>query len=154
MDEKVPVVFCDESVLSSKLLPSSEWINKGNNIEIDEKKLNAKTLAFVVALSKDKGLVAVDTFPRALDQDDFIVFLKNIRKIYGNQKIGLYLDGASFHRANKVKDYAQKNDIDLIFAPYYSPEYNASESLVGYLKQFIRKKRLQNLCSNKEQTFE
>ena len=122
MDEKVPVVFCDESVLSSKLLPSSEWINKGNNIEIDEKKLNAKTLAFVVALSKDKGLVAVDTFPRALDQDDFIVFLKNIRKIYGNQKIGLYLDGASFHRANKVKDYAQKNDIYLIFAPYYSPE--------------------------------
>ena len=67
MDEKVPVVFCDESVLSSKLLPSSEWINKGNNIEIDEKKLNAKTLAFVVAPSKDKGLVAVDTFPRALD---------------------------------------------------------------------------------------
>jgi hypothetical protein len=106
MKQNVPVVFCDESCLTSKLLPSREWMNKSANIEIDEKKLNAKTLAFVVALSKDKGLVAVNSFPRALDKDDFIVFLKNIKKIYGDQKIGLYLDGASFHRAHKVKDYA------------------------------------------------
>ena len=128
-------------------------MNKSNNIEIDEKKLNAKTLAFVVALSIDKGLVAVNSFPRALDQDDFIVFLKNIKKIYGDQKFGLYLDGASFHRANRVREYASKSDIDLIFAPYYSPEFNASESLVGYLKKYIKRKRLQNLCQDK-QSFE
>ena len=40
---------------------------KGKNIEIDEKLLNSKTLAFVVALSRDKGLVAVESFERSLD---------------------------------------------------------------------------------------
>ena len=45
---------------------------KNKNIEIDEKKLNIKTTAFVVALSEDKGLVAVSTYPKSLDQDDFI----------------------------------------------------------------------------------
>ena len=40
---------------------------KGKNLEIDEKKLNAKTCAFVVALSKDKGLVALQMHPKSLD---------------------------------------------------------------------------------------
>ena len=51
-------------------------MGKSSNVEIDEKMLNAKTLAFVVALSEDKGLVAVQTYPRSLDKDDFIKFLK------------------------------------------------------------------------------
>ena len=109
-------------------------MGKSDNVEIDEKKLNVKTIAFVVAMAEDKGLVAVETFARSLDKDDFIKFLKKIRKCYGVQKIGLYLDNASFHTANKVKEYARSNDIDLIFAPVYSPEYNPSESLIGFLK--------------------
>ena len=133
-EQGVPVVFCDESCLTSKLLPSHEWMGKSSNVEIDEKRLNVKTLAFVVAMAEDKGLVAVQTFPRSLDKEDFVIFLKQIRKSYGNQKIGLYLDNASFHCANMVKQYARANDIDLIFAPVYSPEFNPSESLIGYLK--------------------
>ena len=107
---------------------------KSKNIEIDEKKLNASTLAFVVALSEDKGLVTVNTYPRSLDQHDFIKFMKAVRKSYGSQRIGLYLDNATFHTANSVKKYASENDIDLIFAPIYSPEYQPSESLIGFLK--------------------
>ena len=118
---------------------------KDENIEIDEKKLNAKTLAFVVALSEDKGLVALETFQRSLDQWDFVKFLKKIRKSYGSQKIALYLDNASFHRAHSVRNYAMDNDIELIFSPIYSPEYQPSESLIGYLKQYVKKKRLQNI---------
>ena len=117
-------------------------MGKNTNVEIDEKILNVKTLAFVVAMAENKGLVAIETFERSLDKDDFISFLKKIRKSYGVQKIGLYLDNASFHTANKVKEFARANDIDLIFAPVYSPEYNPSESLIGFLKQHIKKKRL------------
>ena len=127
-------MYCDESCLTSKLLPSRQWMVQHKNVEIDEKKLNASTLAFVVALSEDKGLVTVNTFPRSLDQYDFIKFMKAVRKSYGSQRIGLYLDNATFHTANSVKKYAGENDIDLIFAPIYSPEYQPSESLIGFLK--------------------
>ena len=58
-------------------------MGKSSNVEIDEKKLNVKTLAFVVAMEEDKGLVAVQTYARSLDKDDFIKFLKQIRKVYG-----------------------------------------------------------------------
>ena len=102
----IPIVYADESCLTSKLLPKTQFMIKGKNIEIDEKKLNAKTVAFVVALSEDKGLVNISTYPRSLDQYDFVDFMKKIRKCYGNQRIGLYIDNAGFHIAKTVKKYA------------------------------------------------
>ena len=47
--------------------------------------------------------------------------MKKIRKSYGAQKIGLYIDNASFHIAKSVKLYAKDNNIELIYSPVYSP---------------------------------
>ena len=52
------------------------------------------------------------------------------------------MDNAGFHKAKKVKKYAQDNNIELLYSPAYSPEYQPSESLIGFLKQQIKKKRL------------
>ena len=131
----MPIVYADESCLTTKLIPKWEWMVKGKNIELDDKKLNAKTLAFVVALSEDKGLVELSTYPKSLDQWDYINFLKKVRKSYGNQRIGIYMDNAGFHIAKSVRNYCNDNNIERIFAPAYSPEYQPSESLIGYLKQ-------------------
>jgi transposase len=93
-------------------------------------------------MSLDMGIVAISTYKRSLNQWDFVEFLKKIRKIYVSGKIGVYLDNASFHKANSVKEYANTHEIELIFSPVYSPEYQPCESLIGYLKQHIKKKRL------------
>ena len=87
-----------------------------------------------MALSEDKGLLAVKTYKNSLDQWRFIEFLKVLRKLYGGDQIALYIDNASFHTANSVREYAGKNKIELIFSPAYSPEFQPSESLIGYLK--------------------
>ena len=60
--------------------------------------------------------------------------MKKVRRNYGKQRIALYMDNAGFHIAKSVKKYANENDIELIYAPAYSPEYQPSESLIGYLK--------------------
>ena len=96
----------------------------------------------MVALSEDKGLVAVNSYHRSLEKSNFIEFLGKIRKIYESQTIAVYLDNASFHKAKLVKEFAEKKNIELVFSPAYSPEFQPSESLIGYLKQYIKKKRL------------
>ena len=53
-----------------------------------------------------------------------------------------------------MKDYADKNNIELIFSPVYSPEFQPCESLIGFIKQFIKKKRLEDLYNGIEKTFE
>ena len=63
----IPIIYVDESCLTSKLLPRFCWMGKGRNIEIDEKKLDAKCVAFVVAISEERGLVDISTFPKSLD---------------------------------------------------------------------------------------
>ena len=96
----------------------------------------------MVALSEDKGFVTVSCYHRSLDKFRFIEFLGKIRKIYGSQTVAVYLDNASFHKAKVVKEFAEKNNLELVFSPAYSPEFQPSESLIGYLKQYIKKKRL------------
>ena len=44
------------------------------------------------------------------------------------------MDNAGFHIAKSVRDYCNDNNIERIFAPAYSPEYQPSESLIGFLK--------------------
>ena len=51
------------------------------------------------------------------------------------------------HKARSVKDYAGRSDIELIFSPAYRPEFQPSELLIGYLKQYARSKRLKNLVN-------
>ena len=86
--------------------------------------------------------MTISDYPRSLDKFRFIEFLEKIRKIYGSQTIAIYLDNASFHKAKVVKEYAEKDNLELVFSPEYSPEFQPSESLIGYLKQYIKKKRL------------
>lgn len=75
----------------------------------------------MVALSKDKGIVALQTHERSLDQWKFVDFLKELTKQYNKRHIGLYIDNASFHKAKSVTKYARDNNIELIFSPVYSP---------------------------------
>ena len=150
----IPVVYADESCLTTKLLRSHQWMVKRKNIEVDEKLLNTKTLAFVLAISKDKGLVACKTFERSLDQFDFIAFLKVLRKKYGDQRFALFIDNAGFHKAIKVNEYVADHNIEIILSPIYSPEYQPVESVIGLVKQCIKKKRLQNILQGKEQSYE
>ena len=130
-----------------------DWMVKSKNVEVDEKRLNAETCAFVVALSYDKGLVALDHFPKSLDQWKFISFLKKVRKAYGSKRIALYIDNASFHKALSVKKYAEENNIEIIYSPVYRPEFQPSEHLISYLKQYAKKKRLEGIVKGKENTF-
>ena len=77
-------MYVDESCLTTKTNLTHQWMMKGKNIEVDEKKLNAKCCAFVVAMSNDIGLVAMSTYHRSLNQWNFIEFLTKIRESYGS----------------------------------------------------------------------
>ena len=50
-------------------------------------------------MSADIGLVALETFPKALDQHRFIEFVKKIRQAYRGKRFGLFLDNATIHRS-------------------------------------------------------
>ena len=73
-----------------------------------------KSCAFIVALSEVSGFVHIRSFAKSVNTVKYIMFLKDIRKKFKSKNIAIYQDGATFHTANKVKQYASKNDIELL----------------------------------------
>ncbi len=65
------------------------------------------------------------------DAQIFLNFLKNILEIYPTGKIVMILDNARIHHAKLLKPFLeeQKNRLELVFLPPYSPKLNLIEGL-------------------------
>ena len=124
MGQGIPVIFADESCITSKTLPSVTYAMKNENCNLDEKKTNLKCLPFIVALSLDKGFFLRYTTKKSVNGEKFIEFLKDIRKIYqSSPRIAIYIDNASFHKNKIVKKFAIENSIEIVWSPIYRPEF-------------------------------
>lgn len=93
----------------------------------------------------------------AMDKDDFVMFLKNVRKEMRGKKLLLIWDGLPAHRAKVVNEYirSQKHWLRVERYPGYAPELSPVEFMwspikgkdlaqvppkgLGYLIRLIRK---------------
>jgi transposase len=50
----------------------------------------------------------------------------------------IIMDNASFHRKSQLQELAINANVDLIFLPPYSPDYNPIEKLWANLKRWLR----------------
>lgn len=73
------------------------------------------------------------------DAEIFLNFLKNIIEVYPNGKIVMILDNARIHHAKLLQPFLeeQKDRLELVFLPPYSPKLNLIEGLWGWLKSEI-----------------
>jgi len=67
------------------------------------------------------------------------IFLKEFAKFIENRKILIVMDGAGWHKSDKLK--FPKN-IRIIIQPAYSPELNPIEKLWQYIKNYTIKNRI------------
>ena len=74
-------------------------------------------------MSSTRGIVANAVYEDSIDSEKFIMFLKRIQKAYGDDPFVIYMDSLSAHISEVSSDYMQKNGLQCIFAPRYSPEY-------------------------------
>lgn len=69
----------------------------------------------------------------------FLKFLKNVLKLYPTGKIVMILDNARVHHAILLEEFLQENKdrLQLVFLPPYSPKLNLIEGLWGWLKNEV-----------------
>ena len=66
---------------------------------------------------------------RAFKAADIVAFLEQLRREYPPaQKIGVFLDNASIHRAPMVLEAAERLNIELLFNLAYRPDLNGIET--------------------------
>ena len=84
------------------------------------------------------GKVYVEEHKR-YDAEVFLGFLKNVLKQYPNGKIVMILDNAKIHHAKLLQEFLTENKerLELVFLPPYSPNLNKIEELWGWLKDSV-----------------
>jgi len=91
-------------------------------------------------------LNGVDTiaFPIHTRAEDFCEFLTEVRNRNPLNRICLVLDNFATHKAKRVREWAQKLNIVLIYLPPYSPDLNPIEFLWKSIKRIISIAEIEN----------
>jgi transposase len=113
------------------------WFMKGHQRKIPTYGKNAG-VKLIGILDYGIGKVYCEEHDR-YDAVVFKGFLRDILKRYPTGKIVMVLDNARIHHAKLIQPLLQenKNRLELVFLPPYSPEFNLIEGLWGWLKSSV-----------------
>ena len=94
-------------------------------------------------ISAESGVIHMEvrsktaTF-RAFKAIDVVGILEVLRATYPLKKMALFLDNASIHKANIMKEASEKYQVPLVFNMAYCPQYNGIEQYWGHCKRHYR----------------
>ena len=145
------IIYLDETMFTRKTVAETEWALPGENMTVDEAKLNEPTLAMLAAISKDKGREHYRVFPRSVNVDKFKEWLKELRERSGDDKIALFMDNLTSHTSDDAKEAMRELGFRWIYNVPYSPEYNPIELTFSQLKRNFRALRAQKLVGLRQE---
>jgi transposase len=93
-----------------------------------------------VGIMGKEGMIFHETFKGFLTKEIFIMLLKTfIIDIFANTDKWLILDNAPVHKSKEVRKLLEENNVNYLYLPPYSPEYNPIELGWSKMKQLIKK---------------
>ena len=136
------LVFVDEFKINRSTQRTYGWTKRGKpgRLLIRSPDLN---MSFVVAHSQTR-LEGIMGTKSTFNQIKYKIFLEElIGKLKATQnldwsKLMIIAYNWVFHRTNLIKDFMIKNKLRCLFIPAYSPEINAWEKLINYIKSKVK----------------
>lgn len=96
----------------------------------------------IISSVTNQGKIRFMSYQKGLTSNKMINFMKRLIKST-NRKIFLIIDNLPVHKSKEVKDWEERNKekIELIYLPAYSPELNPTELVNSYLKKIVFKEK-------------
>lgn len=149
LSENTMVWFADEVFFEVDGKISHTWGPKGQKIIV---KNNGSG-------GKDCVIGAIDPYEGNsiflqwdwIDSRTVARFLAELSKRYPDKKHLIIMDNAAYHKTQGNEDYPLPENIELLYLPPYSPDFNLIENLWKVLRDdFFNNKFVQNLLELKE----
>ena len=144
--------FIDESSFCIDDIINYGYSKKGKEIlKITKHSRNKERLTLLSSISKDS--IKYKIINGSVNSDIYIDFINDIKSYVKDRNI--VQDNARIHHSKKVKEFAKNNNINMVYNPAYSPEFNPIELIFHKLKIEYRKLKHTNLrydiieCLNK-----
>ena len=110
------------------------WCVKRLFIKASSGRNRINVLGVVNAITKEVFTLCNTTF---ISAETTVVFLKQLRKHYGDLPLKIVLDNARYQHCQLVEEAASALNITLLFLPSYSPNLNIIERLWKFTKKTI-----------------
>ena len=122
-----------------------EYAPKNMNATVYSSQFGIQSTALLSVIALGKGVYYYKTYDRSVNTDKYVAFLESLKKKHGKSPCAIYLDSLRVHQTLKARQLCEENDIELIWAPIYKPDYNPIEHMHSILKQKIKKQRLSDM---------
>lgn len=131
------LVYLDEAHIHQDADPGYGWSVRGGRLWVcsDSPGLSAK-VSFYGAYLYNLGQAEIWPYPRA-NGDYTVEVLGRRRQQFPDRPLKVVWDGASYHRAAKVRQEAARLDIELVPLPAYSPDFMPVEALWHWLREDV-----------------
>ena len=143
------IVYVDEVMFTKHTNRKRDWSSKFNNTTVCQTGCFTGYVAVVAAISKEVGNEVVYTHNGAIDQEEYIKFLRVLRKRNGKRHLVLFADNLSVHKTILVLEEMKKLHITPVFNAVYSPWYNPIETAFAKVKAAYKKDKLARLVHGK-----
>lgn len=164
------LIFADESGFSSHPKLGRMWAKRGSQPAVPTTSQHCKRLNLFGWVEPLKGWHGLFRWPKG-NTDGFLAFLNYLCYRIRKTKVYLYIDGASWHKGSRVREFLNAHpNIKIEYLPPYHPELNVQERVwhliryevttnqyhvtVDLIEQAIRKrqrhwktKKIKSLCT-------
>lgn len=131
---------------------SYKWSQKGKQPLIEQKQYKRERTTLFGAVNPISGEVIVQEAEKG-NAKTFLRYLKKVLKYYCNSKgkIHLILDNVRYHHAKLLKPFLEKNKdkIEFMYLPAYSPDFNPIERVWWYMRKKITNNRYVDTLKNR-----
>ena len=86
------IIQIDEMMITKRTLPNTCWSKLHDNISMDLANINTKPIAVCGAVSREKGIELIMTFPKSVNCMKFKIFLEELRRVNPFDDIILMMD--------------------------------------------------------------
>lgn len=137
-----PILFIDGVHPTQGTKLAYGWMPAGKKAHVVETTGSRTRLNIMGALNlNDIGSTVIREYD-TIDSLNICRFFIAVRETYPiTQKVHIILDGAGYHRAELVKEWAYVMNIDLHYLPPYSPNLNPIERLWKVMNDMVRNNR-------------
>ena len=141
LDKKEVIVYADEASFNCWMHSKRTWTGPDLPVKVVLNKSRNKSVTVFGAIS------AAFTYPifkqyKSTNSDDFLNFVSLLRDAllpeHKDKSLKLVLDGAAAHKRHDIRAYCHFNNIEIVWMPSYSPEFNSIESLWAIIKHRIK----------------
>ena len=93
----------------------------------------------IIGVITTDGKSSYSVMKKALNKGSFEEFIRNYIIPLATKPYTLIMDNLSIHKNKACLELLKKHQIEVIFQPPYSPEYNPIEFVWGWVKKSLRR---------------